>query len=327
MVDPKKQKQKQPTVPPPRTDVRFDYVDKLPPGVPPVELPPTSMFPYPPPIGPGTATYYFPLNLGLPDGNGNATGVFFPSGFAFPDKFNVILYFHGHKQGDFKTINQYWAGKLHNIRLRHDVNESGKQVVLIAPTMGESPGSALNADMGIFRDPGGADGFLAEVARWIRKYVPQYIAKGVTPGIGNIVLAGHSGAGAILSQQAKTMKSHICEVWGFDSMYAQGYTGTGRQAKPIDVTGDWKDAALKAYILEFEKHWGLPIPKLKPTTHFYFYWAEAVLGVRSNKLQEMARKAGLTNVTVKANAHVGLAYHFDTVTRNFKTRVAAASCF
>ena len=35
-----------------RTDVRFDFVDKLPTDVPPIEQPPTSLFPFPPPVGP-----------------------------------------------------------------------------------------------------------------------------------------------------------------------------------------------------------------------------------------------------------------------------------
>ena len=38
----------------------------------------------------------------------------------------------------------------------------------------------------------------------------------------NIVLAGHSGAGGILSQQIRTMRSPVSEVWGFDTMYGQG---------------------------------------------------------------------------------------------------------
>lgn len=73
------------TKPPARTDVRFDYVDKLPPGVPPVEKQPTSLFPFPPPVGPAEATYYFPIPL---EGC-NPTGVFFPIGYSFPCTMNV----------------------------------------------------------------------------------------------------------------------------------------------------------------------------------------------------------------------------------------------
>jgi len=308
---------------PARTDVRFDFVDKLPAGVPPVELPPTSMFPFQN-FGPAEATYYFPIPLD----KCSPTGVFFPQGFPFPDKFNVILYFHGHKLGQFQTINQYWAGDLNGIRLRHDVNEAGKHVVLIAPTMGENPGSSLNPDMGVFAQAGGGDDFLAEVMRWIGKHVPQYVEKKVTPGAGNIVLAGHSGAGGILSQQARTMKSHVCEVWGFDSMYGEGTNKATK--KGIDVPGNWVQTATEHYALEFDPLWGMfpiPVPKLRPTTRFFFYWATGSPGRNARDLQERVRKAGLGNVTVEANVHVGGKYHFDTLTANFKKRVAAASCF
>jgi hypothetical protein len=158
--------------------------------------------------------------------------------------------------------------------------------------------------------------------------VPQYKDKGVKPGIGNIVLAGHSGAGSILSQQVKSMKSHVSEVWGFDSMYGQGYTGKGRQRKVIDVTGDWRDAALHSYKMEVEYLAGmLPVPKLKPTTQFYFYWAGGSPKTNMQSLQDLVRAAGLKNVHIEANARLGGKYHFDTVTRNFKKRVASASCF
>lgn len=309
--------------PPTRSDVRFDFVDKLPANVPPVEQQPTSMFPFPPPVGPASATYYFPI----PMEGCNPTGVFFPSSFQFPCTMNVIVYFHGHKGGGFKTINQYWKGNVHGIRLRENINASGKQVVLIAPTMGERPGSLLNKDMGIFREPGAGDAFLSEVANWIGKYVPQYATRKVTPTIGNIVLAGHSGAGGILSQQAKTMKSRICEVWGFDSMYGQGYEDAA-QTKPIDVSGNWRETAAAHHQLEFKSAWGVfPIPRLRPSTHFYFYWAGTSPGANSRALQAKAQAWGLTNVTVEANASVGGPFHFDALTRNFKRRVSAASCF
>src|SRR5262245_62445068 len=114
------QKQSKPV----RTDVRFDYVDKLPANVPPVEKQPTSLFPFPPPVGPAEATYYFPIPLD----KCSPTGVFFPAGYGFPCTMNVIVYFHGHKLGEFETINQYWGGNLHDIRLREDINATGKQV-------------------------------------------------------------------------------------------------------------------------------------------------------------------------------------------------------
>jgi hypothetical protein len=333
------QKQSAKTASAPRADERFDYLDKLPANVPPIEHPLWAAHPSDP-GGPAEVTYYFPIEV-MPSGQDNATGVFFPAGFTFPDEINVILYFHGHKKGEFKTINDYWSGKLHDLYLRETINATGKQAVLIAPTLGAAPGSGINKDMGIFANAGAGDDFLADVVTWIGKVVPQYVQKKKAPKIGNIVLAGHSGAGGILSQQVKTMRAPICEVWGFDTMYGQGYHTIDvkgrKQTVEIDVPGDWLQAALAHKpIVEIRRAPGLipvPIPKLRPRTQFYFYWVgikDPVYG-RSVDLQDRVRKMGLHNVEVLESPRVsGIKYdwdnHFGTVTQNFKKRVGAAGC-
>lgn len=326
--------------PAPRKDARFDYLDRLPANVPPVEHPLWAAHPSDA-GGPAEATYYFPIEV-MPPGEPNATGVFFPSGYGFPGKINVIVYFHGHKKNEFTTINEYWVGKRHGLYLREFINATGKPVVLIAPTLGAAPGSSINKGMGIFANPGAVDGFLAEVVRWIAGYVPQYATAKKRPEIGNIVLAGHSGAGGILSQQVRTMRSPVCEVWGFDTMYGQGsriVEAKGRKvSKEIDVVGDWLDAALShPSLIGFQPPSGLlpiPLPKLIPGTKFYFYWVgigDPVKG-RSVDLQRKARDRGLHNVEILESARAsGTSYdwenHFGTITMNFKKRVAAASCF
>ena len=227
---------------PVRSDDRFPYF-ATPPKVPPIEGPFDEKYPSQT-IGPPTITYYFPIPL---DGC-NPTGVFFPQRFGFQGDIDVILYFHGWKDGEYlsvKTIDYYWSGRFQDIKLREDVNASGKSVVLIAPMLGDKPGSVQTADMGIFRNPGGGDDFLEEVRKWIGKYVPQY--KGKAPNVRNVVLAGHSGGGVILDIQARSMKANVCEVWGFDSMYGQ------KSAFHRDVVQDWLDAA-----------------RLRPKTKFFF---------------------------------------------------------
>jgi hypothetical protein len=336
MAPPKQPAKPAPT---PRTDARFDYVDKLPINVPPIEQPLSAE--HPSDVGgPAEATYYFPIEV-MPNGQDNATGVFFPAGFQFPDKINVILYFHGHKAKEFKTINQYWSGRLHNLYLRQDLNATCKQAVLIAPTMGATPGSSLNAGMGIFANPGAADDYLAEVVKWIGKYVPEYAKKKKAPEIGNIVLAGHSGAGGILLQQVRTMRSPVCEVWGFDTMYGWG-TRTlfvkGKRVEEDILVEEWLKAALSHQaVLGFQPLTGvlsIPIPKLRPATKFYFYWVsyDDPVKKRSLNVQEKVRQMGLHNVEILESARVsGKSYdwdnHFGTVTLNFKRRVAAALCF
>ncbi len=116
--------------------------------------PPVPVAERPPSDGPSRVTWYFPI--ALPETN--PTGVFLPNGFGYPRELDVILFFHGNKQGLWKTINQYWHGDIMNITLRENVNDSGKNAVLVAPTMGDVPGhgSIQNADIGIFREAGGA---------------------------------------------------------------------------------------------------------------------------------------------------------------------------
>lgn len=328
------------SAPAPYQDPRFDYLDRLPSNVPPVEHPLWAE--HPSDVGgPAEATYYFPIEV-MPSGQPNATGVFFPAGFKFPGTINVIVYFHGHKKKEFTTINEYWSGKKHDLYLRQFINSTGKQAVLIAPTMGAEPGSGINVGMGIFANPGAVDGFLAEVVDWISKYVPQYADSKRRPEIGNIVLAGHSGAGGILSHQIRTMSSPVCEVWGFDTMYGQGYRRVEQKGKSvwneIKVVEEWLQAALShPTMIGFQTAPGLlpiPLPKLIPATQFYFYWVGISDPVRGKTvdLQSKARDMGLHNVHILESGRVigddyGWENHFGTISQNFKKRVADAACF
>jgi hypothetical protein len=170
-------------------------------------------------IGPADTTWYFPIDVGVK--GFKATGVFIPQGFAYAEMVDVILYFHGNKQGDFQTINQYWNGKLHNILLREDLIASGKNALLVAPTLGENPGHGLsgNADLGIFGSPGAGTTYLGQVMDWLGTYEPRYALNCLTPKVRRVVLAGHSGGGNPIHLQMESMKASICELWCFDVVY------------------------------------------------------------------------------------------------------------
>ncbi len=290
----------------------LDYVKELPFGVPALERP-ASPFGYHTPIvpkspkfrgplpnGPAEVTYYFPIG----QLNCNPTGVFFPAGFSFPGEIDVILYFHGFKQGKFTNINEYWSGRLLGIRLREDVNSAGKRVVLIAPTLGERPGSRDHGDMRLFAQPGGGDAFLAEVVRWIGKYVPEYTGRSVTPSVRKVVLAGHSGAGVILNTQAWSMNTPICEVWGFDSLYGG------------------EDLAVASW---------LSLARTRPDIRFFFHWGTSPLRGNATELGDLAR-ADLTNIATQESKSLpgekpdSNAHHFSVLTANFPTRVKAMRC-
>jgi hypothetical protein len=197
-------------------DLPDAYSRRLPRGVPAAERPPTSLFPFQTP-GPPDVTWYFPINLPKT----NPTGVFIPKDFSYPNEVDVILFFHGNKQGLWQNINEYWHGDIMKIALRDDVNASGKSVVLVAPTMGTNPGhgGVFNDDLGIFARSGGGNCFLEHLRQWLGKYETHYADKHTIPQIGKVVLAGHSGGGNPIHAQMESMKAKICEIWCFDVVY------------------------------------------------------------------------------------------------------------
>jgi hypothetical protein len=302
----------------------LDYLAQLPLPVPALERPPspfgnTSLIipkrrgnSHPLPDGPADVTYYFPIK------KCNPTGVFFPARYAYPPAIDVILYFHGFKLGEFSYINEYWSGHLHDIHFREDINLSGKSVVLIAPTLGPRPGGADDSDMGPFASGSGGDQFLAEIVRWIGKYVPQFASRCATPSIRNLVLAGHSGAGVILQKLAWGMETPIKQIWGFDSMYGSE-TKAERENKKItyhvaDVVTDW-----------------LTLATSRQDITFFFHWGTSPLRDNETKLADLVKLSNLGNVTVAetkaTRGQDSLAHHFAVLTSNFGPRVKNAACF
>jgi hypothetical protein len=216
-----------------------DYSKLLPKGVPPVQRQPTSFqisgvtkngkltFPT---IGPADTTWYFPIPLDKT----NPTGVFIPQGFKFANEVDVILFFHGNKQG-WSQISDYWQGDVKGIRLREDVNDSNRNVLLVAPTMGDAPGQSwTTSDVGIFKNPGMGDCFLTHVMAWLGNYEPRFNKK--APSVRKIILAGHSGGGVPIHHQKVAMKAKLCEIWSFDTVVTDmdgwvTFAGTNPQIK------------------------------------------------------------------------------------------------
>jgi hypothetical protein len=200
------------------------YSTRLDKRVPPVERPPTS-FPVVPQqavtYGPAAVTWYFPIGLK----GTNPTGVFVPKGFKYEADVDVILFFHGNKivggNRDFTFIHQYWHGNMYKVALRDDVNSAGKNVLLVAPTMGDFPGHSLSDtdNLGIFATPGSGSCFLEHVMKWLGTYDDGFVSKGIIPKVRKVVLAGHSGGGNPIHNQMDAMKGQICEIWCFDVVY------------------------------------------------------------------------------------------------------------
>ncbi len=215
------------------------------------------------------------------------TGIFIPDKYSPQKAVDLILYLHGNKNSIPNydaSIAEYWDGWKHPLfALREVINASGKNVILVAPTMG-----VLN-QAGNLVDRGGLDSYMAKVLEALVTYGPY---KNRSLDIGTLVLAAHSGGGKIMRELAtsgNTAADKIRECWGFDSLYGD-----------IDPWLGWAK----------EKQ----DPKVRALYSYYFPKnSSAAPTVNSRKLQKYDVKNIFTEAyTVKdaRNGHFELVRHF-----------------
>src|SRR6516162_2016158 len=174
------------------------------------------------PVG---TTLYVDIDLKILDKLGitapPVTGIFIPDGYAAGATADLILYLHGFKAEAIKrqAIDQYWnAQRFPYGALREGVNASGRNVVLVAPTLGS------RSEAGNLLKRGGLDAFLSQVLAALRAYGPQSSA-GAAPALGNLILACHSGGGSPMRRLAGGQDralTQLRECWGFDCTYNRG---------------------------------------------------------------------------------------------------------
>lgn len=232
---------------------------------------------------PGT-TLYIEIDLGIVDKFGikaaPMTGIFIPQGFK-PDKgVDVILYLHGHKgeQNRRLTIDQYWDRQRFAYgAFREGVNDSGRNVILVAPTLGS------HSDSGTLVKPGGLDAYLDQVLSALTTHGPANF-KGTRFNVGNLILSCHSGGGWPMRQLAGGKDrafANLRECWGFDCTYNRG-----------DDT--------------FWANWA----RSRPNAKVYFYY---IAGSQTAPLSESLRNKRLANAIVTASRdkrhnHVPITY-------------------
>jgi hypothetical protein len=167
-------------------------------------------------ISPPSLTLYLKMNLQAGGGAAPMTGVFVPQNYKATPAVNLILYVHGNKvkrmgMDSTWTIDTIWSHKAY--QLREWLTESGKQWVLVAPTLGVVNQYGDLAKYGSHH--------LIRIMSALFKYGPHQ-SLGARPRVGSIILAGQSGGGRPMLDLAKslgTFKEHIQEIWGFDTMY------------------------------------------------------------------------------------------------------------
>jgi hypothetical protein len=173
-------------------------------------------------------TFYVDIPLQIPLGKAKSmTGIFVPEDYCPQLQVDLIVYLHGHKLRSHQphfSIDTYWH--LPEFLLREEVNKSKKNVILVAPTLGpkNEPGSLTC--------PGGFDKFLEQVMMALRQPGRPYAGK--TPVIGNIILACHSGSGAVMraiTMGTDTNATKILECWAFEPFNIGDHVGWANWAQ------------------------------------------------------------------------------------------------
>ncbi|MCU1246297.1 MAG: hypothetical protein JWN02_2207, partial [Acidobacteria bacterium] len=219
------------------------------------------------------------------------TGIFVPERYRAGAVVDLVIYLHGFTvgyPGREVSIDGYWADRHRYFALREQVNDSGKNVILVAPTLGP------RSQAGSLDDAGGLDVFVATVLEKLVLHLPAF--RDVDPQIGNIILAAHSGGGAPMRKIALSgspAAKKVRECWLFDALYG-GVSDWGRWARAQAGHGS-----------------------------LYSYYATKDPTTNSLKLERDLREAGLTNTFILSAATAGVARpgHFDVVRLFFAERL------
>jgi hypothetical protein len=195
---------------------------------------------------PPSLTLYLKMDLQAGGGAAPMTGVFLPQNYRATPVVDLILYVHGNKvkrmgMDSTWTIDTMWS---HNAyRLREWLNESGKQWVLVAPTLGVVDQYGDLAKYGSHH--------LIRIMSALFKYGPHK-SLGARPRVGSIILAGHSGGGnpmLALANSLGTLIGNIKEIWGFDTMYGpveDQWSSWAKRHSNVKLVFYYKDTARRS---------------------------------------------------------------------------------
>src|SRR5215213_1463728 len=133
---------------------------------------------------PPSTTLYTAVTLGGERPARPMTGIFIPAGYRPLPRVDLILYPHGHKASFPKvSIDGYWnRTRFRHFALREATNESRKNVILAAPTLGP------RSQSGWLTQAGGLDRYVEQILAALRAHGP-YSGASVAPVLGSLVLA------------------------------------------------------------------------------------------------------------------------------------------
>jgi hypothetical protein len=224
--------------------------------------------------GPPGLSLILPIPLGVPGVTAQSTGVFAPEKYRAGDAIDLLLFLRGYDINRPKAatqVEEYWNSPEHPIlksfQFRQEVNTSGKNVILVIPTLGPY------SEAGKLAEPGGVQSFLDQVLDALVKNGP-HAGRKAKPAVRHLILAAHSGGGVPLRKLAQILaddpayKDRLKACWGFDSIY-------GVKDKDAEFWADWAashpGAAVTMFYLFTDKAVGkdpkLPVGPDNPADH------------------------------------------------------------
>lgn len=175
-------------------------------------------------------TCYVNINIGKGNYPLTMTGIYIPSRFDPAMPVDVVLYMHGMTAtfpGSKAQMDTYWTlTKLphYDFRLREEVDKAGKNIVLVAPSLGASPNSYRNILSG---KKGGLDSYMEQVQAAVNAYIIRQRFNAPDISFNKLILAGHSAGGSQILRMAighnPSFGPRIAECWGLDSLYSGRY--------------------------------------------------------------------------------------------------------
>jgi Uncharacterized protein conserved in bacteria (DUF2272)/D-alanyl-D-alanine carboxypeptidase len=172
------------------------------------------------PTPPGR-TLYVSIPLGGEHPARPMTGIFIPHHFQPRPRVDLIIFLHGIKPRANLSIDALWnRNNFPFLPLREGLNQSRRNVVLVAPTLGPRPEN----QSGWLTEAGGLDKYVDQVLAAVAAHGP-YKRAGQQPQIGDIILAAHAGGGLLMRKLAlgkNRYAGRIRECWGFDCLSVGG---------------------------------------------------------------------------------------------------------
>jgi hypothetical protein len=187
---------------------------------------------------PPLVSLYLPIALKVPGIEAQSTGVFVPANYRGGKTVDLIVFLRGYdikRPKSATSVAEYWNSPGHPVLksflFREEINKSGKNVILVVPTLGPF------SEAGTLADPGGPQDFLNQILEALWRHGP-HAGSPERPTIRHLILAAHSGGGVPLRRIAQVLgddaahKDKLKACWGFDSIY-------GLKDKDADFWAEW----------------------------------------------------------------------------------------